>query len=223
MSSFAPTSSSSSTETLMHHCRRCSGYDAPLSRRDLLSRFGSGLGGIALATLLSREASAARGEAADPPPHHAPKAKRVVQIFLQGGLSTVWLISGFFFLFPVIIARKKYADRYANEQFWRIPGGMVGVWITVVVGTLGTIGGVYYSFAKSWLADVPASAAHPMQSKVGWFDLNNINCGLLGAPLGFIVMIVVSLMGKEPSKEMQAFVDEIRKPRGRTVLEEKTS
>ena len=36
-------------------------------------------------------------------------------IFLQGGLSTVWLISGFFFLFPVIIARKKYADRYANE------------------------------------------------------------------------------------------------------------
>jgi uncharacterized protein (DUF1501 family) len=73
----------------MHHCRRCSGYDAPLSRRDLLSRFGSGLGGIALATLLSREASAARGEAADPPPHHAPKAKRVVQIFLQGGLSQV--------------------------------------------------------------------------------------------------------------------------------------
>jgi cation/acetate symporter len=74
-----------------------------------------------------------------------------------------------------------------------------------------------------WLADVPASAAHPMQSKVGWFDLNNINCGLLGAPLGFLVMVVVSLMGKEPSKEMQAFVDEIRKPRGRTVLEEKTS
>ncbi|WP_422748326.1 APC family permease [Mycobacterium sp. WMMD1722] len=73
-------------------------------------------------------------------------------IFLQGGLSTVWLLSGFFFLIPVVVARKKYADRYANETFWRIPGGMVGVWITVVVGTLGTIGGIYYSFAKSWLA-----------------------------------------------------------------------
>jgi cation/acetate symporter len=72
------------------------------------------------------------------------------------------------------------------------------------------------------LADVPASAANPMQSKVGWFGLNNINCGLLGMPLGFLVMYVVSLMGQEPSKEMQAFVDEIRKPRGRTVLEEKT-
>jgi cation/acetate symporter len=63
--------------------------------------------------------------------------------------------------------------------------------------------------------------AHPMANKVGWFGLNNINCGLLGAPLGFLVIYVVSLMGKEPSKEMQAYVDEIRKPRGRTVLEEK--
>jgi amino acid transporter len=80
-----------------------------------------------------------------------------VTIFIQGGLSTVWLISGFFFLFPLIIARKKYADRYASEQFWRIPGGMVGVWIAVVVGTIGTIGGIYYSFAKSWIADVPDS------------------------------------------------------------------
>jgi cation/acetate symporter len=40
-------------------------------------------------------------------------------------------------------------------------------------------------------------------------------------PLGFLIMYVVSLMGKEPSREMQAYIDEIRKPRGRTVLEEK--
>jgi len=65
--------------------------------------------------------------------------------------------------------------------------------------------------------------AHPLANKVGWFNLTNIACGLLGAPLGFLVIYVVSLMGKEPSKEMQAYVDEIRKPRGRTVLEEKTA
>ena len=34
-------------------------------------------------------------------------------------------------------------------------------------------------------------------------------------PLGFLVIYVVSLFDKEPSKEMQAYVDEIRKPRGR--------
>jgi cation/acetate symporter len=64
--------------------------------------------------------------------------------------------------------------------------------------------------------------AHPLANKVGWFNLNNINCGLLGMPLGFLVIYIVSLMGKEPSREMQALVDEIRKPRGGTVLEEKT-
>jgi len=66
------------------------------------------------------------------------------------------------------------------------------------------------------------TVAHPLANKVGWFGLTNIACGLLGMPLGFLVIYVVSLMGKEPSKEMQAYVDEIRKPRGRTVLEEKT-
>jgi hypothetical protein len=67
------------------------GYDSPLQRRDFLSRFGTGLGGIALASLLVRESSAGgmAPEAEDPPPHHPPKIKRVVQIFLQGGLSQV--------------------------------------------------------------------------------------------------------------------------------------
>jgi cation/acetate symporter len=74
-----------------------------------------------------------------------------------------------------------------------------------------------------WTNQWPALATNPLANKVGWFDLNNINCGLLGMPLGFLVMIVVSLLGKAPPKEMQDLVDEIRKPRGKTVLEEKTS
>ena len=70
--------------------------------------------------------------------------------------------------------------------------------------------------------DAFVAASHPLANKVGWFNLNNIACGLLGMPLGFLVIYVVSLMTPEPSKEMQAYVDEIRRPRGRTVLEEKT-
>ncbi|PJG54740.1 cation acetate symporter [Bradyrhizobium forestalis] len=65
--------------------------------------------------------------------------------------------------------------------------------------------------------------AHPLANKVGWFDLTNIACGLLGAPLGFLVIYIVSKLGREPSREMQAYVDDIRRPRGRTVLEEKTT
>ena len=38
--------------------------------------------------------------------------------------------------------------------------------------------------------------AHPLANKVGWFNLNNIACGLLGMPLGFLVIYVVSLHGQ---------------------------
>ena len=62
-----------------------------ITRRQMLETFATGLGGIALSSLLARETSGAAvsGEAADPPPHHPPRARRVIQIFLQGGLSQV--------------------------------------------------------------------------------------------------------------------------------------
>jgi len=66
---------------------------SPLTRRELLSDAGLGLAGIALSCLLGRGAEASapakhRG-AASLGPHFAPKAKRVVQVFLTGGVSQV--------------------------------------------------------------------------------------------------------------------------------------
>lgn len=62
-----------------------------LTRRHLLDSFATGLGGMALSALIARDMSASPlpGEAADRPPHHPPKARRAIQIFLQGGLSQV--------------------------------------------------------------------------------------------------------------------------------------
>ena len=77
-----------------------------------------------------------------------------VTVYLQGGLSVVWLISGFFFFIPLVIARKKYADRYESEDFWRIPGGMPAVYTVAAIGVVATCAGVYYSFASPWI-DVP--------------------------------------------------------------------
>ena len=51
------------------------------TRRDFLGNMTTGLGGIALASLLGRDASA------HAPLHHAPKAKRVIQLFMNGGAS----------------------------------------------------------------------------------------------------------------------------------------
>src|SRR5262245_66307322 len=64
--------------------------DTPWSRRDLLGHFATGLGGMAVAALLARDAARpAQGTAAHPLPHHTPQAKRAIQIFLQRGLSQV--------------------------------------------------------------------------------------------------------------------------------------
>src|SRR5688572_18890856 len=68
----------------------CMSTDA-LSRRDFFNFAAAGIGGAALASLLARDgfAAAVPGEASDPPPHHAAKAKRVIHIVLCGGLSQV--------------------------------------------------------------------------------------------------------------------------------------
>jgi len=65
---------------------------APLAgRREFLHWVEAGLGGAALALLMGRSAGAAGipGEAQDPPPHHAPKAKRAIHLCLCGGFSQV--------------------------------------------------------------------------------------------------------------------------------------
>src|SRR5438105_66535 len=64
---------------------------AVCSRRDWLGQFATGLGGIALAALVARDVAGqpVPHQAADLLPHHPPKAKRAIQIFLQGGLSQV--------------------------------------------------------------------------------------------------------------------------------------
>src|SRR5262245_4153544 len=64
---------------------------SPLSRREFLWRWGGGLGGIALASLLARDGLLA-GEAQPrtaPLPHFRPRAKRVVQLFMAGGASHI--------------------------------------------------------------------------------------------------------------------------------------
>jgi hypothetical protein len=68
-----------------------------LSRRDLLKVANAGFGGLALAGLLGEEArgaatnEAARAEnpLAPRPPHFAPRAKRVIFLFMHGGPSQV--------------------------------------------------------------------------------------------------------------------------------------
>jgi hypothetical protein len=61
-------------------------FDSTFTRRSLLGQFATGLGGISVASLIARESRAEgfRSESTDRPHHHAPKAKRAIQIFCKG-------------------------------------------------------------------------------------------------------------------------------------------
>ena len=70
---------------------------------------------------------------------------------------------------------------------------------------------------------IPETAYTTLASKVGWFNINNISSAIFGLPLGTLVMIVVSLLTPAPSREMQDFIDEVRRPRGDTMMKEKAA
>ncbi len=89
------------------------------TRRDFLGTLGAGLGGIALTSLMRGEAFAAT------PPHHAPKAKRVIQLFMNGGASQCDL----FDYKPLLIARhgQKFdpGDGQRVEATVSVPGALM--------------------------------------------------------------------------------------------------
>ena len=61
-----------------------------ISRREALRKMGAGLGGIGLASMLSeKNAGAASSTFESRGPHFAPKAKRIIQLFMPGGPSQV--------------------------------------------------------------------------------------------------------------------------------------
>ncbi|MGH7128699.1 MAG: DUF1501 domain-containing protein, partial [Planctomycetaceae bacterium] len=68
-------------------------FPTSTTRREFLQRAGGGFGAIALASLLTDEAIGAKQQAIDPlaahEPHFAPRAKRVIWLFMHGGPSHV--------------------------------------------------------------------------------------------------------------------------------------
>ncbi|GDY12827.1 sulfatase [Planctomycetota bacterium] len=62
---------------------------SPLARRQLLKHFGGGLGALALTSLFGTSASASDGAPLPslPQPHHPPRAKRCIWLFMGGGPS----------------------------------------------------------------------------------------------------------------------------------------
>jgi cation/acetate symporter len=128
----------------------------------------------------------------------------------------VWgIIAGF-----GICAYYLVATRYYAPSFYEMWGWLSGATAEQAAR---------YAELKAAIATAadPAAAARAFdsfaQSIASWWGIKNISAALFGLPVGFGVMIVVSLFTKAPSKELQDMIDEIRVPRGKTILEEKTA
>lgn len=90
-----------STPRTSHYAETAINHERWLDRRRFLGDLGTGLGSIALATLLSDEADAGSSSLtpnaqrptpsplASRPPHRSTRAKRVVQIFCPGAASSI--------------------------------------------------------------------------------------------------------------------------------------
>jgi cation/acetate symporter len=81
--------------------------------------------------------------------------------------------------------------------------------------TLGMIAGTgitfyYMCITQPWLRSVFGVKGTIAENT--WWDINPISAGIFGVPLGFIVIIAVSLLTPAPDRETQELVDHVRYP-----------
>ena len=104
------------------------------------------------------------------------------------------------------------------------PALVLGVWWKRA-NTAGAIAGMISGFGICLFYLVmtryfPADFEAMFGTKL-WWGISNLSAATFGLPVGFVVMYVVSLMTKAPSQEMQDFIENIRVPRGDTLMKEK--
>ncbi len=81
-----------------------------------------------------------------------------------------------------------------------------------ILGMVAGLGITFYYMATTqpWLRSV-FGVTSPIADHT-WFGINPISAGIFGIPLGFLVIIVVSLMTPAPSKRVQDLIQHVRYP-----------
>ena len=70
----------------------------------------------------------------------------------------------------------------------------------------GFLAGTWYLYMVQWGGMTP------------WLGIDHLRFGIIGMPVSLVLMVAVTLMTAEPDEETQKMVDEIRIPKGDTVL-----
>jgi cation/acetate symporter len=87
---------------------------------------------------------------------------------------------------------------------------------TGIAATLGMSAGVgitfyYMATTQPWLREMFFGIPRAVPATL-WWDINPISAGIFGIPLGFIVIIAVSMVTKAPSVDIQHLIEDVRYP-----------
>jgi cation/acetate symporter len=88
---------------------------------------------------------------------------------------------------------------------------------TGIAATLGMLAGVgitfyYMAITQPWLREMFFGTPRSAPVTNLWWDIQPISAGIFGVPLGFLVIVLVSLITPAPSKETQDLVESVRYP-----------
>jgi cation/acetate symporter len=91
--------------------------------------------------------------------------------------------------------------------FWKRTTG-----IAAVLGMLAGVGTTFYYMitTQPWLRGI-FGVTSPIADNM-WWDIAPISAGLFGVPLGFLIIVVVSLITPAPKREIQDLVEHVRYP-----------
>ena len=127
-----------------------------------------------------------------------------------------------------LVAQQKPADilflvgaafSFAAAGFF--PALVLGIFwkrTTGIAASLGMLSGIgicfyYMSLNQPWLREAFYGIARSVPTApTEWFGISAISAGIFGIPLGFAVIIIVSLITPAPSREVQDLVSQVRYP-----------
>jgi cation/acetate symporter len=91
--------------------------------------------------------------------------------------------------------------------FWKRTTGIAAV-LGMAAGTIITF--YYMAMTQPWLRSVFGVTSSVAENT--WWDISPISAGVFGVPLGFAIIIIVSLLTPAPKREVQELVEHVRYP-----------
>jgi cation/acetate symporter len=91
--------------------------------------------------------------------------------------------------------------------FWKRTTGIAAI-LGMIAGTVVTF--YYMATTQPWLRSVFGVTSSVADNT--WWDIQPISAGIFGVPLGFAIIIIVSLLTPAPKREVQELVEHVRYP-----------